>query len=90
MRIRLSDVVPEEELTARVEALVHDILDRVITIEMYEGPVKRQKKAPAPLPAEPIVCPECGKSDFRNNQALAGHLFHKHGIRLHEGEVVSK
>lgn len=59
--------------------MVARFLDRVITIDLtYQGTPKPLKR---PLPETPIVCPECGQSDFTTRQALGGHRFHRHGVR---------
>ena len=79
MKVTLRDVIPEEALEAEVEAFVGRILDRVITLDMkYEGTPVPRRLLP---PDEPIVCPECGQTDFTTTSALGGHRFHKHGIR---------
>lgn len=82
--IRLRDIVPEEEVQAAVVAVMNALLDQPITITLgakgIEGKLEHRRE---------YTCPECGEA-FASPSGLAGHRFHKHGVRLKGGKIVEE
>lgn len=80
--ITLRDLIPAEQLDAEVRALVESLLDIPVEFSFGGGVIRGQV-----VERKTAVCPECGER-FATLSGLAGHRFHKHGVRVKGGKPV--